>query len=158
MKGILICFAWAAISCNNPETMTEQNEIALQPLSPYSYEFADPRDSSGHAKNRNDYYFTNSAPDDDSSLVAGLQKELDGKMATGKDFNLHSVYIYRESSQLNASFKGTGDDLKGVHDNDLIAYFRSKNGVTDIFYLIKNGNIVYDALEHKALENPVEFD
>jgi hypothetical protein len=68
--------------------------------------------------------------------------------------SIHSV----RTAQLNAQFKGSADDLRGVYDKDLAAYARWTAGREDIVWLIDKGLVVYDLQTDRAQEPPFEFD
>lgn len=159
MKVNIIAFFILVLlfSCNSNQTMN-QAKIELHPLSPVSYEFKDPAPET-KLLNRADFFYI----DANGSLSTTEQKELLKIVNTQKDkiignYNALSIYVYRKTDKLNSTYKGSFQDIKGVYDNDLISYTRWMNGKMDIFYIIKDGNVVYDMAENKEVSPPFEFD
>lgn len=120
----------------------------LQGLSPVSYEF-----HSGKDRNRIDYFYMEG---DFVYAVSGynaLKKKVDEKAQDidAGNYFLYSIYIYRETDIINKKYKDGKVGLDGQNRN-LIAYARYRNGKADIFYMIKEAVVVYDALSDQKAD------
>ncbi len=136
----------------------KQSKITLHPLSPYTHEFKD-KAPGKYTMDRADFFYT----DAEKYLSEGEQKQLFDVVKTQKDkitsnYNALSIYVYKATDKLNPTYKGSFEDIKGVYDNDLLSYTRWMNGKMDIFYIIKDGNVVYDMAENKDVKPPFEFN
>jgi len=145
-------------SCNSHQTMNK-TKIELHPLSPVSYEFKDPAPESKSLTDRADFFYT----DADKYLTEEQRKELFDAVSAQKNkiegsYNALSIYVYKKTDKLNPAYKGSFQDIKGVYDNDLLSYTRWMNGKMDIFYIIKEGNVVYDMVEKADVTPPFEFN
>jgi hypothetical protein len=154
---ILAFFALLLVACNSEQT-NSQTDIGLHPISPVTYAFKDPAPEV-KLLNRADFFYSDTKID----LTAKSQKALFEHVKTQKNkitanYNALSIYVYKKTDKLNETYKGNFDDLKGVHDNDLISYTRWVNGNMDIFYIIKDGNVVYDMVENASVTPPFEFN
>jgi len=67
---------------------------------------------------------------------------LDGK------YQLSSFYIYKKTDVINEHYNKGTVGLDG-HNRDLLAYVRYGNGKMDIFYVLKDGNVIYDLLQNR---------
>ncbi len=128
--------------------------MEIIPLSPYQHEFP------GHyGASRSDYFLTSPGDWRDAGYRARLDEMLRKTAGdTPKNVDLYSLYLYKKTASLNETFSGDADALRGVHDEDLISYVRWLRGDLDIFYLIENGDVVYDLLANEPVTPPWEFD
>jgi len=138
----------------------KKTKINLHSLNPVSYEFKDPAPAEGKSLvDRADFFYA----DADKYLTEEQQKQLFEVVKAQKDkisgnYNALSIYVYKKTDKLNTTYKGSFQDIKGVYDNDLLSYTRWMNGKMDIFYIIKDGNVVYDMAENKEVSPPFEFN
>ncbi len=135
-------------ACNNPEP----KNFELKPLPPGAHQF-----KSGLKFNRIDYFYIPGGFSYQQSSYARLEKKVSQKVKYLKleDYDLYSVYIYQETAVINGRYKGVVTGLDGQNKN-LIAYIRYKQNDMDTFYIIRNGNVVYDLLLQQ--ETNFEFD
>lgn len=128
--------------------------MELTPLSPYKHTF-----SGQYGNSRADYFFSSRGDWRDAGYRARLVDLVRNTAGDApKDFDSYSLYVYEKTATLNAGFDGDADALRGVHDADLISFTRWTRGKMDIFYLIEDGDVVYDVLEDEAINPPWEFD
>ncbi|EHQ24977.1 hypothetical protein [Mucilaginibacter paludis] len=137
----------------------KQSQISLHPLSPFTYEFKDNAPQGKYVMDRADFFYA----DANKYLTKEQQKQLFAIVKAQKDkingnYNALSIYVYKKTDKLNPTYKGSFQDIKGVYDNDLLSYTRWMNGRMDIFYMIKDGNVVYDMAENKEMSPPFEFN
>lgn len=126
----------------------------LQPLSPRSYDFVSPRGAA-----RNHYVFVDHPRREYGAFRAELRRNVEAIHGKASEhLALHSVYVYERNTQLNPSFTGDADALRGVHDHALVAYARWQHGVLDIFWMIERGEVVFDVLANQPVVPPFEFD
>ncbi|PWS29670.1 hypothetical protein DF947_21730 [Pedobacter paludis] len=131
--------------------------VKLLPLSPFTYTFTTPTaKKDGTTSSKNEYFFLNNNQETDRFLIAELHKKF--KILDTGNYPNHSIYIYNKTETLNQNFKGNRDQLKGLHDDDLRVYIRYKMGKMDLFYLLKDGKVVYDGLHQIKIDPPFEFD
>ncbi len=157
MKYYLTVTIILLLSCHAMNKNTATTEIQLTALSPYQYEFKDNADTT--AVNRLDYYFTENKFIPEKDFVKKLDEAVKNIAAkNAAKFKNYSVYVYEKTDKLNADFKGTKDDLHGVYDSSIVSYSRFVYGKPDIFYGIKDGNVVYDLIEKKEVSPSWEFD
>ena len=74
-------------------------------------------------------------------------KALDPEVA---DYNLYSFYIYKKTASLNADSNLQKEDFDG-RNRDLIAYIRFNESKHDIFYILKEGHVIYDARKKEKI-------
>lgn len=127
-------------------------DIELVALSPVTYKL-----NERNYINRVDYFYVKGPFLYNSNYYQHLKKLIDERTATIdlKVFRYYSIYIYRETGMINDDFKGGKKMLDG-HNKDLIAYLRYIRGKRDIFYMIDQGNVVFDLVAFK--EDRFEFD
>lgn len=132
----------------------DQAILHLTALSPYNYEF-----SNANGYHRIDYFFVQTADRLNPTFRQHLYEAvINEKAKLDSTYDLCSIYVYEKSGQLNERFSGSQDQLRGVYDNALISYSRWQKNQLDIFYIIQQGNAVFDLLKNKAIEPPFEFD
>ena len=130
------------VSCNKNKN-TQNSKI--HPLSPYHYDF---KDNDENLNNIN-YYFLSGNFEIDENLKTHLKDFIDDY---GKDektiYAYNSVYIYKETNILNRKFKDDKSSFDG-HNKDLIAFARFNKNELDIFYILEEGNVVFDLLKNE---------
>jgi hypothetical protein len=127
----------------------------FSPLSPGTHEF----DAPGGGRARNDYFTVAAPRRADADFRTGLLRLLRQQhQALASVPPLHSIYVYERTARLNPQFQGGADDLRGVHDKDLVAYARWTAGREDIVWLIHQGQVVHDLQADRPQEPPFEFD
>lgn len=141
------------VACDSETIETSAKPAVLYPLSPYSNEFT--RDGKRY---RIDYYFTPHQSLSHAELGQRLKEKYAAKSNPAKLYPFFSIYLYRQTGVLNATFKGDSGWLRGIHDDDLLAYARWHQGTLDIFYVIRSGEVVYDLLADQKIAEPWEFD
>ncbi|MEH3112345.1 hypothetical protein [Pedobacter terrae] len=145
---ILLFLLFLTTACKD----REPKNLELKPLSPVTYEF-----TSGASTNRIDYFYISDGFSYQKSYYTILEKKVQQKIkkVNLKAYNLYSAYIYQQSAILNGKYNGGRAGLEG-QSNKLFAYIRYQQNHTDIFYLIRDGNVVYNLLSQK--EEHFEFD
>lgn len=153
VKLFIICFI--LISCNSKIESSNNNQIKnesfnINPLKPYSYEFV----GENASLNRIDYFYLSGKLDYNKNFYKELQKTVyDKEKEIKNNYNLYSIYIYRETEELNASYNEPRESFDGKN-KDLIAYIRFAENINDIFYIIKDGKVIYDCVE----DSPMSFE
>lgn len=147
MKNLIILFTLFVACIQN-----KSEDLQLFALSPKTYEF-----KAGENKNRIDYFFAEGNFSYNSSGYENLRNKIDEKIkeVNVKEYHLYSVYIYKETGVINKEYKNGREGLDG-HNQDLLAYLRYSEGKMDIFYIIDQGNVMYDKLSDK--EESFQFD
>lgn len=147
MKNLIILFTLFVACIQN-----KSEDLQLIALSPKTYEF-----KAGENKNRIDYFFAEGNFSYNSSGYENLRNKIDEKIkeVNVKEYHLYSVYIYKETGIINKEYKNGREGLDG-HNQDLLAYLRYSEGKMDIFYIIDQGNVMYDKLSDK--EESFQFD
>lgn len=156
--ALVVTAAGGLAACDRaptPGPTSEQSMPTLTPLSPRTHEFDTP---TGRA--RNDYFTVDTPRRDDPRWRADLLRLLrEQHHALGTSAPpLHSVYVYARTERLNPQFGGSADDLRGIHDHDLVAFGRWMQGQGDIAWLIEKGDVVRDLITDQPQEPPFEFD
>lgn len=147
--NILAMFALLLFSCNTNKKM--QN-IKIEPLSPYHYEFRD----SDNNLDKIDYYFLKGDFQVNDNLKRKLQDFITNYSKTNtKTYTYNSLYIYKETEELNNDYKGDKSSFDGLN-KELIAYVRFNNNQLDIFYILEEGNVVFDLIKNQ--ETNFEFE
>jgi len=115
---------------------------------------------SGQAgKSRNDYYFVFNNKHGSGDIKVTLNKLV--KAAKTKNvlaYANYSIYVYEKTDNINETFTGNMDDIRGVYDDALISYARWTKGKLDVFYYIESGSVVYDIFERRVVSPRWEFD
>lgn len=124
-----------------------QTKFEIKPLSPYSFEFVGQNDLT----NKIDYYFLSQWSNYDEESFQKLKDSVNLLTENKDQFKLYSVYIYKETDELNENFNKSKDWLDG-HNHNLIAYIRFDEGINDIFYILKDGNVVYDNVKNEKVD------
>lgn len=147
------------VACDNtsPTAPEEQNSpVKLIPLSPYELSF---RCDHGLGNCRTSYFFAPRQHWKNPAFRKKLLKEVLQKPAKDiQKLSFYSLYVYEKTKELNTNFKGNADALSGTYRSNLMSYSHWKEGKMDMFYLIKDGNIVYDILEDRVIKATWEFD
>lgn len=149
---LLACHLIACDSVSTPEK--GGNTTRLMPLSPRSQTFSNDQGTS-----RIDYFHADGNRPTDAAARVELRARVE-KIHAGiaPGWRTHSIYVYQRTATLNDHFTGNADDLRGVHDEDLICYCRWNRQGPDVFYLIESGYVVFDMLTDKPVSPPWEFD
>ena len=128
--------------------------MRLFPLSTARYEFNTPQGAG-----LNHYFFVEDPQRGDAAYRAALRDAVDAaqREAIG-GLAVQSVYVYERTDKLNAAFKGDASQLSGVYDRWLVSYTRSSQGRQDIFYMVDDGNVVFDLLKNEPVSPSFEFD
>lgn len=135
-------------------------KVKITSLHPYSYTFQSLQDADSVKSLNKIYFFSanlSNQPDEDQKkqlydLVISEKKKIKGH------YRLLSIYIYKINKELNENYKSDQNSLLSAHKADRTAYVRWENDKMDIFYILENGNVVYDILEKKEISPPYEFD
>lgn len=149
MKYLLFCTLFIFQFCNQNINMNSQKKFELEPLTSIKYEFT----TDGN-KNRIDYFFIDGNFLYKKEYYDEIEQQI-RKYYPSEKKHLYSIYIYNKTDEINESFNKEREWLDG-ENNNLVAYIRLKEGVKDIFYILKEGSVVYDAIENK--ETDFEFD
>lgn len=144
----LIILLLVLAACKNGK----RQNFELKPLGPNVQEF-----KSGKNRNRIDYFYFKGNFTYEKSNYALLEKNVKTKLnsAIVQDYDLYSLYIYRDSDLLRKQHDGAINAFDGQNEK-LVAYIRYKQGHMDIFYIIKNGKVVFDLITRN--EEDFEFD
>ncbi|EKT3967189.1 hypothetical protein NTJ12_002271 [Flavobacterium psychrophilum] len=130
----------------------ENQNIEIMPLSPFHHEF---KDQDGKLDNIDyfylsaDYTLNSQFNKQLEEIIINRQKNIDSK------YKFYSIYIYRKTDELNENSKKDKTSFDG-YNNDLLAYIRFENKKLDIFYIIDDGNVIYDIIDKK--ETDFEFE
>ncbi|MFF5380941.1 hypothetical protein [Pedobacter suwonensis] len=147
MKHLIILLL-ALTACNN----RKQQHFELKPLSQDVKQF-----KSGTNNNRIDYFYIRGNFFYKKSTYALLGDKISRKINSAilPDYDFYSVYVYRDLDLPNKKDEGSSNTFDGQNKN-LVAYIRYKRGQMDIFYIIKNGKVVYNLISGKEMD--FEFD
>ncbi|SFC44240.1 hypothetical protein [Kaistella jeonii] len=122
-------------------------DFKLNSLPPTTYEF-----KSEGKNNRIDYWFSEGdfvyQKKEYIKLKAIVAEKADS-VTDLQGYTLYSMYIYKKTDILNANYDKGREGLDG-HNQDLLAYIRFNKGKMDVFYILKDGNVIYDAVSGKA--------
>lgn len=134
------------------QNKSKNEDLNLVKLSPYTYTF-----KVNENNNRIDYFYLVNKISYDISQFEKLDIESKKTFDVNQfeKYNLHSIYIYNQTDVLNDKYDNGREGLDGQNEN-LVAYIRYKNGIRDIFYILKDGNVVYDFLKKEKTD--FEFD
>ncbi len=157
---LLVCFLIACDSSDSSLNVSPKKitKVELLPLNPYQYSF---RCEHYLGNCRLDYFFSSRQDWQNEVFRKKLYKEVLQKSDKNiQHFRVYSLYVYERTKQLNEKFDGDFDKLRAVYNINLnlISYTRWSEGKMDIFYLIENGNVVYDVLENEEINPTWEFD
>lgn len=127
----------------------------LRPLSPFTQYF----DVQTTGKGRNTYYYVEPPSHIDAAFRHRLRSAVEAAEKTeGNQYiSLHSIYVYRATSDIGKQFTGSADVLRGQHAKQLLSFARWSGEQLDIFYLIDDGAVVFDLLEDKPVSPSWEF-
>lgn len=130
----------------------KKGDFNLVKLPPNSYTF-----KVDNKANRIDYFYVAGRFSYNLEDYKKLQNMINekSKELSLNDYKFCSVYIYNKTDTLNDSYSNGKEGLDG-HNKDLIAFIRYDNGKQDIFYILKDGNVIYDLQTGK--ESDFEFD
>lgn len=130
----------------------KKEDFNLVKLPPNSYTF-----KVNDKANRIDYFYAEGSFSYDLEDYKKLQNMINekSKELSLNDYKFCSVYIYNKTNTLNDNYSNGKEGLDG-HNKDLIAFIRYDNGKQDIFYILKDGNVIYDLQTGK--ESDFEFD
>lgn len=145
MKYVLI-FLFILQSCNSTKNEDQDSVFELKPLSPYIYEFKGRNDSN----NRIDYYFVEGEYTLNTKFYNQIESKIKALDPEVADYNLYSFYIYKKTASLNADSNLQKEDFDG-RNRDLIAYIRFNESKHDIFYILKEGHVIYDARKKEKI-------
>ena len=145
-KAYTILFTLLIISCT-----TMQESYTIHILHPGHFEFT----GQDNSQNEINYYFLSGEFKMGKPLSAPLLKKLSETYKPTAGKTLSSVYVYRETGELNQRFNKDRSYFDG-HEKDLLAYIRYSGTKLDIYYLLNDGKVVYDGVENK--ETNFEFD
>ncbi|MDD4880373.1 MAG: hypothetical protein PHX10_02250 [Gallionellaceae bacterium] len=157
MNRVLTSLALACLmlACDAPPAPNKEwTPPRLTPLAPFSQVF-----SNVQGTFRIDYFYTDRNGPNDAAAREDLRARVE-KIHAGipPGWSTHSIYVYKRTATLNDHFTGNADDLRGVYDDNLICFCRWNRHGPDVFYLIENGNVVFDMLENKPVAPTWEFD
>ena len=138
----------------NREGAEPKEPMHLIPLSPYHAELAGPT-----GPGRSLYFFVERGHRGDEGFRDALRRLVESaREGDISRYALYSIYVYERSEQVNEAFRGSADDLRGVHDQDLLGYARWNRGEVDVFYVIESGRVVFDLLANEPVSPSWEFD
>lgn len=149
MKYLLLFTLLVFQFCNQKKSMDSQRKFELKPLNSITYEF-----SVDGNNNRIDYFFIDGNFLYEEEYYHEIEKKIRNYYPSEKK-HLYSIYIYNKTDEINDSFNKERKWLDGENKN-LISYIRLTEGVPDIFYILKDGNVVYDNIKNKEIN--FEFD
>lgn len=136
------------VSCNS--NYRKVKNIKIESLHPNHYEFMD---SKGNLCNI-DYFFLKGDFQVNDDLKSKLKDFISAYNHNhNKMYAFNSVYIYKETEELNKEYRGDKNSFDGFIA-DLIVYVRFRNNEPDIFYILEKGNVVFDQIADKE----VDFD
>lgn len=128
--------------------------MTLHPFAPSSLAFDAPQ---GHA--HNDYLFVEQPRRTDPTWRASLANSLKAwSPAAGGPWALRSIFVYERNERISPQFHGDADALRGVYDQDLVAYARWTAGTLETAWIIDQGYVVFDLLLDQPVKPPFEFD
>lgn len=128
--------------------------MTLHPFGPGSLAFDAPQ---GRA--HNDYLFVEQARRTDPAWRATLASTLKAwPPASGGPWAMRSIFVYERNERISPQFQGDADALRGVYDQDLVAYARWTAGTLETAWLIDHGDVVFNLLLDQPVKPPFEFD
>jgi len=144
----LIILLLVLAACKNGK----RQNFELKPLRRNVQEF-----KSGKNRNRIDYFYVKGNFTYEKLNYALLEKKVKTELnsAVVQDYDLYSLYIYRDADLSQKKYDGAVNTFDGQNEK-LVAYIRYKQGKMDIFYIIKNGKVVFDLISGN--EEYFEFD
>ncbi len=130
----------------------QNQDFNLIKLPPNSYEF-----KAGKNTNRIDYLYLDGYFKYEIDGYKKIQNKIEERFKSEeiKSYHLYSIYIYNKTDVLNDSYSSGTEGLDG-YNNELIAYIRYKDGEPDIFYIVKNANVIFDLIKNEKAN--FEFD
>ena len=159
MQKIIFILGLLLISCNSgindkndqehtQKTQDQKENFELKPLHPYTYEFEGEKDK----LNRIDYYYISGDFQYNTADYDKLKKIIEAQRQSLKtDYYLYSIYVFHETDELNESYNKTREYF-GAKYKDMAAYIRYKNGVKNIFYILKDSYVIYDYLKTEKVD------
>lgn len=150
--AFISCLLLACGQTSNPSA--DNKPMRLTPLPPYHHVF-----SNQSGNHRIDYFFVEGDRRRDARFREELQRLVKAEQSKAPPTDgFYSIYVYQKTAALNEGFTGGVDGLRGVYDGDLISYSRWNSSEMDIFYIIDQGNVVFDMLKNREVSPPWEFD
>lgn len=157
MKNLIFIISLVLISCNskmqnkdqsNENAKVEEKSFSIKPLYPFNYEFEGEKDK----LNRIDYYYISGDFQYNKSDYDRLQKMIEAKrQSIETDYYLYSIYVFHETDELNESYNKPREYF-GAKYKDMASYIRYKNGVKNIFYILKDSYVIYDYLKNEKVD------
>lgn len=128
--------------------------LQLHPLSPFTQYFDIPT-----GKGSNTYYYVEPPEQLDAAFRHRLRSAVEAaeKTNASKIMTVHSIYVYRAIGSIGKDFNGSVEMLRGHHARQLLSFARWTDEQLDIFYIIDNGQVVFDLLEDKPVSPSQEF-
>lgn len=150
MKYLFLLIFLIFQNCNQNKNMDTVNNFELKPLSPFKYEF-----KVDNQYNRIDYYYLDGNFHLNKVYFQELKRKIDKMYTSVGHKHFYSVYIYKKTENLNHLSQHNKSWLDGENQN-LLSFVRFNEGINDIFYILKDGTVIYDMIENK--ETNFEFD
>lgn len=150
MKYVFFLTFFLFLNCNQNKNGNTVNNFELKPLSPFKHEFI-----TGNQHNRADCYYLGGNFHFEEDYYQELKKKIDKIYVSIGYKHFYSVYIYKKTENINHLSQHNKSWLDGENKN-LLAFIRFNTGVNDIFYILKDGTVLYDMIEKK--ETNFEFD
>ncbi len=157
MKNLIFLISLVLISCNSKmqnkdqskeNAKVEEESFSIEPLYPFNYEFEGEKDK----LNRIDYYYISGDFQYNTADYDKLEKIIEAqKQSLKTDYYLYSIYVFHETDELNESYNKTREYF-GAKYKDMAAYIRYKNGVKNIFYILKDSYVIYDYLKTEKVD------
>lgn len=154
LAGLTVCLALGACRPAPEPAPPVSTPMTLHPFGPRSTAFDAPQ---GRA--HNDYVFVEQPRRADPAWRATLAGALKvWPEPAGGPWALRSVFVYERNERIGPQFQGDADALRGVHDQDLVAYARWTAGKLETAWVIDQGDVVFDLLLDQPVKPPFEFD
>lgn len=149
----MFCFIVCSCVEKTPHKNKEHlKDAIIKPLSPYTYEF----EGQNKTWNRIDYFYLKGEVSYSEDFYKQVQKAIEMHVSPfDKEYDFFSIYVYKETDELNASYDKPRVYFDGK-TKDLLAYVRLNPKQIDLFYILNNGIVIYDLIK-KSPRN-FEFD
>ena len=126
----------------------EEESFSIEPLYPFNYEFEGEKEK----LNRIDYYYISGDFQYNTADYDKLKKIIEAQRQSLKtDYYLYSIYVFHETDELNESYNKPREYFAAKY-KDMAAYIRYKNGVKNIFYILKDSYVIYDYLKTEKVD------
>jgi hypothetical protein len=143
-----LVFCLSLFACDLRSDASVNQNLALKELHPFRHEFMGGLEKTNLDEIR--YYYLEGEYKINEDFKKKIKTIALAKIGViDKKYEFSSIQIYQKNKTINENFR-SNKDISSSHNKYLVAFIRFNRAKMDIFYLLEDGNVIFDLVENRS--------